>query len=47
VIASRRGRSAALWSLLGFPLGVWALTAILLLRPRPLEQSFPPPSNAA
>jgi hypothetical protein len=47
VIASRRGRSAALWSVLGFPLGVWALTAILLLRPRSIEQSFPPPSNAA
>lgn len=52
-IASRRGRPAWLWAVLGFALGMWALAAILLVKradaesSRPPSQPFPPPSAAA
>ena len=48
-IASRRGRSALVWSLLGFALGMWALTATLMLRPRAQESrpTAPPPTSDA
>jgi hypothetical protein len=45
-IASRRGRSLLVWSLLGFALGMWALAATLLLRPR-VSAAPPPTSDAA
>jgi hypothetical protein len=44
-IAWRRGRSALVWSLLGFALGMWALAATLLLSPR--VSTTPPPSSDA
>ena len=44
-IASRRGRSALVWSLLGFALGMWALAATLLLSPR--ARGAPPPTSDA
>ena len=54
VIASRRGRSPLVWALLGFALGMWALVATLLLRPRvqdsrtdPRPVAPPPTSDAA
>lgn len=54
VIASRRGRSPLVWALLGFALGMWALMATLLLRPRaqdsrtdPRPVAPPPTSDAA
>lgn len=50
VIATRRGRSAVLWSVLGFALGVWALAFVLLVRPDrsgPGEPPFPSTSDAA
>jgi hypothetical protein len=54
VIASRRGRSPLVWSLLGFALGMWALLATLLLRARtqdsrtdPRPVAPPPTSDAA
>ncbi len=51
VIALRRGRSVALWTIAGLLLGMWALAAVLLLpapnRPRPEPPSFPPTSDAA
>ncbi len=52
-IASRRGRPAWIWALLGFVFGTWALAAILLVKRadpesnRPPSQPFPPPSDAA
>jgi len=46
-IASRRGRSALVWALLGFALGMWALAATLLLRPRVRPAGVPPTSDAA
>jgi hypothetical protein len=45
-IASRRGRSTLIWSLLGFALGMWALAATLMLRPR-ISAAPPPTSDAA
>ena len=45
-IASRRGRSARVWSLLGFALGMWALAATLMLRPR-VSTAPSPTSDAA
>ena len=45
-IASRRGRSALVWSLLGFALGMWALAATLMLRPR-VSTAPSPTSHAA
>ena len=44
-IASRRGRSWLLWSLLGFALGMWALAATLLIRPR--APATPPSTSDA
>lgn len=41
LIARRRGRSAALWAVLGLCLGMWALAAAMLLR-TPARQSEPP-----
>ncbi|MBF6559651.1 MAG: hypothetical protein IVW56_05100 [Candidatus Binataceae bacterium] len=35
VIAARRGRSPLIWALAGFPFGMWALAAALIIRPRP------------
>jgi hypothetical protein len=53
-IASRRGRSPLVWGLLGFALGMWALVATMLLRPRardsrtePRPAAPPPTSDAA
>ena len=45
-IASRRGRSALVWSLFGFALGMWALAATLMLRPR-VSTAPSPTSHAA
>lgn len=45
-IASRRGRSWLVWALLGFALGMWALAATLLLRPR-ADSAAPSTSDAA
>jgi hypothetical protein len=45
-IAARRGRSPLVWALLGFALGMWALAAALLLRPRAVSIR-PPTSDAA
>ncbi len=50
VIATRHGRPAGLWMVLGFVFGMWALVAILLLsraETRPPSDHFPPPSHAA
>ena len=46
-IASRRGRSALVWALLGFALGMWALAATLLLPPRAQPAAAPPPTSDA
>ncbi len=50
-IASRRGRPAWIWAILGFAFGMWALAAILLVRRADTEsdppQTFRPPSDAA
>ncbi len=53
VIASRRHRSAMLWTALGFTLGMWALSAVLLIGKakdapeRGPYADFPPTSHAA
>jgi ABC-type protease/lipase transport system fused ATPase/permease subunit len=54
VIASRRGRSAAVWTVAGLAFGMWALAAVLLLRPstastptRPNPPDYPSTSDAA
>lgn len=54
IIASRHGRSGALWAVLGFAFGMWALAAILILTRRPeppysspQHRSSPPPSDPA
>ena len=49
VVASRRGRSVALWSALGFILGIWAFACVLLMRSRRDSSgaSYPPTSDAA
>lgn len=53
VVASRRGRSSVLWTALGLALGMWALAAVLIMRPsgsKPERESgpnFPPTSRAA
>jgi hypothetical protein len=54
VIAARRGRSAAAWTIAGLGLGMWALAAVLLMRPavnppaaHPEPPDFPSPSDAA
>lgn len=48
VIASRRGRSAALWAAVGFALGMWALAYVLIFKPRrPDAPEYPRPSDAA
>lgn len=44
-IAARRGRSWLLWALLGFALGMWALAATLLIRPR--AHATPPSTSDA
>lgn len=50
-IAARRGRSATVWALLGFALGMWALAAALLIRPSRASgaprPTAPPTSDAA
>ncbi len=48
-IAARRGRSALVWALLGFLLGMWALAAALLIRPRAAAARTPgpPPTSDA
>ncbi len=43
IIASRHGRSTALWAILGFALGMWAL-AVILIATRRSEPPYPPPS---
>jgi hypothetical protein len=40
VVASRRGRSAAVWAIIGLCFGMWALAATLLLMTPP---KAPPP----
>jgi hypothetical protein len=49
VVASRRGRSVRLWSVLGLILGIWALACVLLMRSRRDSSgaSYPPTSDAA
>lgn len=49
VIAARRGRSALLWAVLGFPFGMWSLAYVLLVRPRTVanDPGYPPTSDAA
>lgn len=53
LVAARRGRSVALWSVLGFLFGVWALfLALLVLSVKPAsiappQPGFPPTSDAA
>ena len=54
IIAARRGRSAAAWTIAGLALGMWALAAVLLMRSAvtpPAAHSeppdFPSPSDAA
>ncbi len=53
IIASRRGRSALLWTILGFLFGMWTLAYVLLARSHhgrtttPSEPPFPPTSDAA
>jgi hypothetical protein len=42
VVASRRGRSAAVWGIIGLCFGVWALAATLLLMTPPKS---PPPGR--
>ena len=51
-IAARRGRSPIVWAILGFALGMWALAAALLMRPRAAGTDSrpapsPPTSDAA
>lgn len=52
VAASRRGRQAILWAILGFAFGMWALAAVLIIparkhAPHPPSSEFPPTSDAA
>jgi hypothetical protein len=49
VIASRRGRSPALWTVFGFSLGMWALAFVLIFRPHPAgsDQPVQPPTSDA
>jgi hypothetical protein len=51
VVAGRRGRSGRIWMVAGLVFGMWALAAVLLLRPirpaRPAPQHIPPTSDAA
>ena len=54
IIAARRGRSAAAWTIAGLALGMWALAAVLLMHSAitaPASHSeppdFPSPSDAA
>ena len=48
-IAARRGRSVLVWAPLGFLLGMWALAAALLIRPRAAatRTPAPPPTSDA
>ncbi len=49
IIAARRGRSAAVWSLIGLCFGMWALAAALLLMAppkNPPHDRVPPPHAA-
>lgn len=43
IIATRRGWSPALWSVLGFALGVWAFAFVLLMRYYGAARGEPPP----
>jgi hypothetical protein len=50
IVAARRGRSIARWSVVGFIFGVWALAWVLLIKPArraPEADGFPPTSAAA
>ncbi len=53
VVASRRGRSTLVWTVLGLSLGMWALAAALMLPPlrdrpgRGPSTGLPPTSDAA
>ena len=53
IIASRRGRSALRWTILGLAFGAWALLAVMILPesrpapPRPQTPHPPPTSDAA
>lgn len=50
LIAVRRGRSGALWTVLGFAFGAWAFAWVMLWgarSPAREPQDFPPASDAA
>jgi hypothetical protein len=51
VVASRRGRSGAVWAVIGLCFGMWALAATLLLlspqKPEPPGRIPPAPPHAA
>jgi hypothetical protein len=51
VVASRRGRSAAAWGVIGLCFGMWSLAATLLLmspqKSQPPGRIPPPPPHAA
>ena len=52
IVAMRRGRPATWWAIVGFPFGLWAFIAVLLIgKPKAsgprLPEEFPPTSDAA
>jgi hypothetical protein len=49
IVASRRGRSPALWTVFGFSLGMWALAFVLIFRPHASgsDQPVQPPTSDA
>lgn len=50
VVAARRGRSAAVWGVIGLCFGMWALAATLILMTPPKAPPpgrMPPPPHAA
>ncbi len=44
IIASRHDRTTALWAILGFAFGMWAL-AVILIATRRAEPPYPPPPH--
>jgi hypothetical protein len=52
IVAMRRGRGAVMWAIVGFPFGLWAFIAVLVIgkpkasSPRQPDE-FPPTSDAA
>ena len=52
IVAMRRGRPTTRWAIIGFPFGLWAFIAVLLIgkpkAPGPrMPEKFPPTSDAA